>query len=92
MTATAVIGEPANRPAESAWHKALREPPHPPPRQAPLAGTSAVAASVLAVSSADLARRSPAVHGAKAAPNAAYAAWTSSATALSAQVWVLNHS
>ena len=55
-------------------------------------GTSAVAAGVLAVSSADLVRRSVAVRGAKAAPIAAYAAWTAFATALSTHIWVLNRS
>ncbi len=53
-------------------------------------GTSAIAAGVLAVSSADLTRRSMAVRGAKAAPMAAYTAWTSFATALSTHIWALN--
>jgi benzodiazapine receptor len=146
VTATAVIGGLASRPAESAWYKALKKPPYQPPRQAfPIVwpvlyadiaavsastmddlerrgehqerrayvialtinlvlngswswlffnrgwlGTSAVAAGVLAVSSADLTRRSVAVRGAKAAPLAAYAVWTAFATALSTHIWVLN--
>jgi translocator protein len=53
-------------------------------------GTSAVAAGVLALSSADLTRRSVAVRGAKATPLAAYAAWTAFATVLSTHVWILN--
>ncbi len=53
-------------------------------------GTSAVTAGALAVSSADLTRRSVAARGAKAAPMAAYAAWTAFATALSTHIWVLN--
>ncbi len=53
-------------------------------------GTSAIAAGVLAVSSADLTRRSMAVRGAKGAPMVAYAAWTSFATALSTHIWALN--
>ena len=48
------------------------------------------AAGVLAVSSADLTRRSVAVRGAKAAPMAAYAAWTAFATALSTHIWFVN--
>jgi benzodiazapine receptor len=52
--------------------------------------TSAIAAGVLAVSSADLTRRSVAVRGAKAAPMAAYAAWTAFATALSTHIWLVN--
>jgi benzodiazapine receptor len=53
-------------------------------------GTSAIAAGILAISSADLTRRSVAVRGGKAAPMAAYAAWTSFATALSTHIWALN--
>ncbi len=53
-------------------------------------GTSAIAAGALAVSSADLTRRSVAVRGAKAAPLGAYAAWTAFATALSTHIWLLN--
>ena len=34
VTATAVIGGLASRPAESAWYKALKKPPYQPPRQA----------------------------------------------------------
>jgi tryptophan-rich sensory protein len=55
-----------------------------------LLGTSAVVAGVLAASSADLTRRSVAVRGAKAAPMAAYAAWTSFATVLASHIWFLN--
>lgn len=53
-------------------------------------GASAVGAGVLAASSADLTRRSVAVSGAKAAPMAAYAAWTAFATVLSTHIWMLN--
>ena len=53
-------------------------------------GTSAIAAAVLAASSADLTRRSIAVRGAKAAPLAAYPAWCAFATALSTHIWALN--
>jgi len=53
-------------------------------------GLSAAAAGVLAVSSADLTRRSVAASGAKAAPVAAYAAWTAFATVLSTHIWMLN--
>lgn len=53
-------------------------------------GTSAIAAGVLAASSADLTRRSVAVRGPKAAPMAAYAAWTAFATVLSTHIWMLN--
>ena len=53
-------------------------------------GTSALAAGVLAISSADLTRRSVAVRGAKAAPMAAYTVWTSFATVLATHVWFLN--
>ncbi len=53
-------------------------------------GTAAIAAGVLAVSSADLARRSIAVQGAKAAPLAAYPAWCAFATVLSTHIWALN--
>jgi benzodiazapine receptor len=146
VTATAVIGGLASRPAESLWYQALRKPAYQPPRQAfPIVwpilyadiaavsastlddlerrgqreerrrylaalavnlvlngswswlffnrrrlGTSAVAAGVLAVSSADLTRRSVVVRGRKAAPMAAYAAWTAFATALSTHIWALN--
>jgi translocator protein len=148
VTATAVIGGLASRPAESAWYQTLKKPAYQPPGRAfPIVwpvlyadiaavsvstlsdlerrgqrreqrayivalatnlvlnaswswlffnrrrlGTSAVAAGVLAVSSADLVRRSVAVRGAKAAPIAAYAAWTAFATALSTHIWVLNRS
>ena len=53
-------------------------------------GASAVTAGALAISSADLTRRSVAARGVKAAPMAAYAAWTAFATALSTHIWVLN--
>jgi translocator protein len=53
-------------------------------------GTSAVAAGVLAVSSADLTRRAVAVRGAAAAPLALYPAWCAFATALSTHIWYLN--
>lgn len=53
-------------------------------------GTSAIAAGVLAVSSADLTRRAVAVQGAKAAPLALYPAWCAFATALSTHIWKLN--
>jgi translocator protein len=52
--------------------------------------TSAVAAGVLAVSSADLTRRAVAVKGASAAPLALYPAWCAFATALSSHIWFLN--
>ena len=146
VTATAVAGGLASRPAQSAWYARLRKPPYQPPRQAfpivwPLLyadiaavssatldelerrgesderrryiaalvtnlilngswswlffnrrmlGTSAVAAGVLAVSSADLTRRAVAVRGASAAPLALYPAWCAFATALSTHIWVLN--
>ena len=53
-------------------------------------GTSAIAAGVLTVSSADLTRRSMAVRGVKAAPLAAYPLWCAFATALSTHIWALN--
>ncbi|MGV0794432.1 TspO/MBR family protein [Mycolicibacterium sp. XJ1819] len=53
-------------------------------------GTSAVAAGVLAASSADLTRRAVAVQGAKAVPLAAYPLWCAFATALSTHIWFLN--
>jgi tryptophan-rich sensory protein len=53
-------------------------------------GTSAIAAAALTASSIDLTRRSIAVRGAKAAPLAAYPAWTAFATALSTHIWALN--
>jgi tryptophan-rich sensory protein len=146
VTATAVLGGLASRPAQSAWYARLRKPPYQPPRQAfpivwPLLyadiatvssatldkleqqgrsderraylaalatnlvlnaswswlffnrrmlGTSAVAAGVLAVSSADLTRRAVAVNGPKAAPLVAYPAWCAFATALSTHIWFLN--
>ena len=146
VTATAVIGGLASRPAQSAWYEALKKPAYQPPRQAfPIVwpmlyadiaavsaatlddlerrglrqerriyiaalvtnlvlngswswlffnrrrlGTSAIAAGVLAISSADLTRRSVAVQGAKAAPLAAYPVWCAFATALSTHIWALN--
>lgn len=148
VTATAVLGGLASRPAQSAWYENLKKPPYQPPRQAfPIVwpvlyadiavtssatldelekrgehqqrrayiaalaanlvlngswswlffnqrrlGTSAIAAAALTVSSADLARRSIAVRGAKAAPLAAYPAWCAFATALSTHIWTLNRS
>jgi tryptophan-rich sensory protein len=53
-------------------------------------GTASIAAGALAISSADLTRRSVAVRGAKAAPMAAYAMWTSFATVLATHIWFLN--
>jgi tryptophan-rich sensory protein len=146
VTATAVVGGLASRPAQSRWYAKLRKPPYQPPRQAfpivwPLLyadiaavssatldelerrgrdderrryiaalaanlvlngswswlffnrrmlGPSAIAAGVLAVSSADLTRRAAAVQGASAAPLALYPAWCAFATALSTHIWFLN--
>ena len=146
VTATAVLGGLASRPAQSAWYARLRKPPYQPPRQAfpivwpllyadiaavssatldelerrgepderrrytaalaanlvlnaswswlffnrRLLGTSAVAAGVLAASSADLTRRAVAVGGASATPLALYPAWCAFATALSTHIWFLN--
>lgn len=53
-------------------------------------GTSAIAAGVLTVSSADLTRRAVQVRGAAAAPLAAYPVWCAFATALSTHIWALN--
>ena len=53
-------------------------------------GTSAVAAGVLAVSSADLTRRAARVRGTRAAPLALYPLWCAFATALSTHIWILN--
>ena len=55
-------------------------------------GASAVAAAVLAASSADLTRRSVAAQGAPAAALAAYPAWCAFATLLSTRIWQLNRS
>ncbi|SPM28399.1 Tryptophan-rich sensory protein (mitochondrial benzodiazepine receptor homolog), partial [Mycobacterium terramassiliense] len=55
-----------------------------------LLGTSAIAAAVLAGSSADLARRAVAVQGMRAAPLALYPLWCAFATLLSGHVWFLN--
>ncbi|HKV17900.1 MAG TPA: TspO/MBR family protein [Mycobacterium sp.] len=53
-------------------------------------GISSVAAAALAVSSADLTRRSVAVRGARAFPLAAYPAWCAFATVLSTTIWRRN--
>jgi tryptophan-rich sensory protein len=53
-------------------------------------GTSAIAAGVLAVSSADLTRRAAQVRGARATPLALYPLWCAFATALSTHIWILN--
>lgn len=53
-------------------------------------GTSAVAAGVLAVSSADLTRRAAQVRGTRAAPLALYPLWCAFATVLSTHIWILN--
>ncbi len=146
VTATAVLGGLASRPAQSAWFQRLKKPPYQPPRQAfPIVwpvlyadiaatssatldelerqgrfdekrayttalaanlvlngswswlffnrgwlGTSAIAAGLLAVSSADLTRRAVAVQGAKAVPLAAYPAWCAFATVLSTHIWFIN--
>ena len=146
VTATAILGGLASRPAQSAWYAELKKPPYQPPRQAfPIVwpilyadiavtsaatldvleqhgrqqerrayivalvsnlvlngswswlffnqrrlGTSAIAAAALTASSVDLTRRSVAVQGARAAPLAAYPAWSAFATALSTHIWALN--
>lgn len=51
---------------------------------------SAVAAGVLAVSSADLSRRAVAASGTRAAPLSLYALWCAFATVLASHVWHLN--
>lgn len=53
-------------------------------------GTSAIAAGALAVSSADLTRRTAAVRGSRAAPLALYPLWCAFATILSTHIWRLN--
>ncbi|MBN9112223.1 MAG: tryptophan-rich sensory protein [Pseudonocardia sp.] len=53
-------------------------------------GAAALTAGALAISSADLTRRSSAVLGPKALPLAAYAAWTTFATVLATHVWAIN--
>lgn len=53
-------------------------------------GTAAVAAGVLAASSADLTRRSVAARGKAATPLAAYPLWCTFATVLSSHIWLLN--
>jgi tryptophan-rich sensory protein len=55
-----------------------------------LLGTSAIAALVLAGSSADLSRRAVAVQGKRAAPLALYPTWCAFAAILSGHVWFLN--
>jgi tryptophan-rich sensory protein len=55
-----------------------------------LLGTSAIAAGVLTVSSADLTRRAAAVRGTRAAPLALYPLWCAFATVLSTHIWKLN--
>ncbi len=55
-----------------------------------LLGTSAIAALVLAGSSADLSRRAVAVQGKRAAPLALYPTWCAFAAILSSHVWFLN--
>lgn len=146
VTATAVVGGLASRPADSPWYRSLRKPPYQPPRQVfpivwpmlyadiaivssnvldemerrgqnhegreyatalavnlllnagwswlffdrRLLGASAIAAVVLAGSSADLTRRAVAVQGRRAAPLALYSIWCAFATALASHVWFLN--
>ena len=53
-------------------------------------GASAIGAGVLAMSSADLARRAVAVQGLRAAPLVLYPIWCGFATMLSSHVWFLN--
>ena len=53
-------------------------------------GTSALAAGVLTVSSADLTRRAVDVRGTRAAPLALYPLWCAFATAISTHIWILN--
>ena len=53
-------------------------------------GTSALAAGVLTLSSADLTRRAVEVRGARAAPLALYPLWCAFATVLSTHIWILN--
>ena len=55
-----------------------------------LLGTSAIAAGVLTVSSADLTRRAATVRGTRAAPLALYPLWCAFATVLSTHIWKLN--
>jgi translocator protein len=55
-----------------------------------LLGTSAIAAGVLTVSSADLTRRATTVRGGRAAPLALYPLWCAFATMLSTHIWILN--
>ncbi|SDU54591.1 TspO/MBR family protein [Gordonia westfalica] len=53
-------------------------------------GTASVAAGILTVSSADLARRTGAVNTPAGAALAAYPAWCAFATVLSTSTWWLN--
>ncbi|MBY0440565.1 MAG: tryptophan-rich sensory protein [Mycobacteriaceae bacterium] len=53
-------------------------------------GMSAALAAALTASSADLARRSIAVRGARATPLALYPIWSAFATVLSTHIWLLN--
>jgi translocator protein len=53
-------------------------------------GASAIGAGVLAVSSADLARRAIAVQGVRAIPLLVYPLWCAFATVLASHVWFLN--
>ncbi|WP_407687045.1 TspO/MBR family protein [Mycobacterium sp. HUMS_1102779] len=53
-------------------------------------GVSALAAGVLTVSSADLARRAMDAQGGRAAPLLLYPLWCAFATALTGHVWFLN--
>lgn len=146
VTAAAVVGGLASRPADSPWYRSLRKPTYqPPPQVFPIVwpmlyadiaivssnvldemercgqkrerrqytialavnlllnagwswlffnrrmlGISAVAAAVLAGSSADLTRRAVAVQGRRAAPLALYSIWCAFATLLAGHVWFLN--
>lgn len=142
ITAAAMLGGLASRPAESSWYRSLATPPYQPPRQvfpilwpvlyADVAvvsasalseikdeheprtyagapglqhaqrgwpwvffhhrrlGLSAVTADALAISSVDLTRRTRAVIGPRALPLAAYASWTTFATALATHLWAIN--
>lgn len=53
-------------------------------------GTSAVAAGLLTVSSADLTRRAAAARGTRGAALAPYPLWCAFATVLSTHIWILN--
>jgi benzodiazapine receptor len=146
VTAAAVVGGLASRPADSPWYRSLSKPSYQPPRQAfpivwpmlyadiavvssntidemerhgqkgkrrqyitalavnlvlnagwswlffnrRLLGASAIAAAVLALSSADLTRRAVATRGTRAAALVLYPLWCAFATVLSTHVWLLN--